>query len=394
MISDLRVPCRSRATGLRGPLAASFHQVDWSFGDSHVQAPHDIHPYPARYIAEIPAAALGLVPDLPGDVLDPFCGAGTTVVEAVRAGRRATGIDLNPIATLITRAKTHRWDAGDDRRLEAVAFDLRQAGLKGDQDALAEARDRIPRLDHWFAPESQLVLAGATRYARSIEDDRWRDFVSVAISATIVRLSRQESDTRYAAVDRAPTTEAAVRAIDLSLSKVAAQLRAFAPSHSGAATVITTGDASAVGEVTPASFAACIFSPPYPNAYEYWLYHKYRMYWLGFDPVDVRSSEWGARPHYSGGGSSTIETFRSQIRPIMSGVLRALRSGGICVVVVGDSRIKGEMFNNAELFESLASEAGFQILGHAHRDIRSSRKSFNPANARATDEHVLLFGKP
>ena len=39
-------------------------------------------------------------------------------------------------------------------------------------------------------------------------------------------------------------------------------------------------------------------SPPYPNAYEYWLYHKYRMYWLGMDPIAVRQQEIGARPHY------------------------------------------------------------------------------------------------
>jgi site-specific DNA-methyltransferase (cytosine-N4-specific) len=28
------------------------------------------------------------------------------------------------------------------------------------------------------------------------------------------------------------------------------------------------------------------------------LYHKYRMYWLGMDPIAVREHEIGARPHY------------------------------------------------------------------------------------------------
>ena len=48
----------------------------------------------------------------------------------------------------------------------------------------------------------------------------------------------------------------------------------------------------------PYKFGLVITSPPYPNAYEYWLYHKYRMYWLGEDPLAVRRAEIGARPHY------------------------------------------------------------------------------------------------
>ena len=40
----------------------------------------------------------------PGDVvLDPFCGSGITACEAVRLGRRAIAIDINPMATFITR---------------------------------------------------------------------------------------------------------------------------------------------------------------------------------------------------------------------------------------------------------------------------------------------------
>ncbi len=36
-------------------------------------------------------------------VLDPFCGSGVTIVEALRAERLAIGVDLNPMAVFITR---------------------------------------------------------------------------------------------------------------------------------------------------------------------------------------------------------------------------------------------------------------------------------------------------
>jgi DNA modification methylase len=40
----------------------------------------------------------------PGSIiLDPFCGGGVTVVEGLRLGRKVIGVDLNPLATFITR---------------------------------------------------------------------------------------------------------------------------------------------------------------------------------------------------------------------------------------------------------------------------------------------------
>jgi DNA modification methylase len=38
-------------------------------------------------------------------VLDPFCGGGVTVVEGLRLGRKVIGVDLNPLATFVTRCE-------------------------------------------------------------------------------------------------------------------------------------------------------------------------------------------------------------------------------------------------------------------------------------------------
>ncbi len=43
-----------------------------------------------------------------GLVLDPFCGTGTTIVEAVRLGRRAIGYELSPAYASLARAEVRR----------------------------------------------------------------------------------------------------------------------------------------------------------------------------------------------------------------------------------------------------------------------------------------------
>ena len=40
-----------------------------------------------------------------GIILDPFCGGGVTVIESLRLRRKVIGIDINPMATFITRCE-------------------------------------------------------------------------------------------------------------------------------------------------------------------------------------------------------------------------------------------------------------------------------------------------
>ena len=377
----------------RSTLAARFADIDWSFADSKPDALNQIHPYPAKFIADIPASALSLV-DVPGAILDPFCGSGTTLVEAARIGRKGVGIDLNPIATLVTRAKLSGWQPADGELFKNHREGLAQAILNGDAEEAARARAIIPRLDHWFTDTGQLALAGATSYLRSLKgSDPWHDRVGAAISAVVVRVSRQESDTRYAAIDKpvdAPSIAAmAARALDkvaFTASTLANQARPLIPP-----TVLTGDAAVSVAALEECSVAASIFSPPYPNAYEYWLYHKYRMYWLGYDPIEVRSKEIGARPYYSGTGRLTEKDFAGQMSAVFAALSAATVPGGVSLVVVGDSIIRGRYIDNGVLVSRVAAEAGFEEVARTRRVIRRTRRSFNLSVARAKHEHVLLF---
>ena len=87
--------------------------------------------------------------------------------------------------------------------------------------------------------------------------------------------------------------------------------------------------------------AAAVFSPPYPNAYEYWLYHKYRMYWLGMDPISVREREIGARPNYFKKNPHTAADFECQMGRVFALLARVVVPGGHACFQVGDSIIRG-----------------------------------------------------
>jgi len=60
-------------------------------------------------------------------VLDPFCGSGVTVTESVRLGRRAIGLDINPIAVASTRMGLTRIDIKALKKtFESLRVDVEQ----------------------------------------------------------------------------------------------------------------------------------------------------------------------------------------------------------------------------------------------------------------------------
>lgn len=383
---------RHPASAAASPDLDLFKNADWDFQSSPRRV-GDIHPYPARFISELPALALDTLRPR-GPVLDPFCGSGTTLVEAVRRGHQAFGVDINPIACVMSRVKTIPWRPCDWTLLEGHARALMVHAASGNPAVLEELALDIPRLDHWFAPWAQRLLAGAVGYIRQIDPvDPWRDRLALAVSASTVRISRQDSDTRYAAVRKSVGPDGALRILEDALRRIGVWSEANSTTIKCGAAQVAEADARRI-PLEDGVAAAAVFSPPYPNAYEYWLYHKYRMYWLGFDPIRVRGSEIGARPFYSGSGTLTADDFCREMSEVFSEVYRLLRPGGAAIVVVGDSIIRGEPIDNSELLTRAADTAGFDLLASRFRLIRKTSTSFNRQHSRARNgEHVLLFSR-
>lgn len=376
---------------LRQAVRDRFGSADWSFA-SAARGGGEFHPYPARYIPALPGQVIELLGVNSGTVLDPFCGSGTTLTAARVRGLSSIGVDINPIACLISRVRTSQWTEDDDTRWKEHLIGLHAATAKSHHVGGEFAE--IPRLEHWFPRYAQVALAGAMRYVQRIpSDDPWHDRVAVAVSAATVRVSRQDSDTRYAAIEKGGDKLSVARALERSLGKLGRWLKSntqtFAPATNSC---VLNRDARDLEPIDDESIALACFSPPYPNAYEYWLYHKYRMYWLGFDAVAVREAEIGARPHYSKTNGLTESDFADQMAEVFFQLKRVLKTGSHAVVIVGDSVIGGRLVDNGTLITDVASAVGFVTDYAGIREIAIGRSSFNRAHSRGRrTEHVLAL---
>jgi hypothetical protein len=105
--------------------------------------PHDLYHYPARFAPVFAREAINTFTK-PGDlVFDPFCGGGTTLVEALSLGRRAVGIDINSLATFLTRAKTTPISIHDKRAIAAWSATLERGEPARRSDSARPAEAEI-----------------------------------------------------------------------------------------------------------------------------------------------------------------------------------------------------------------------------------------------------------
>ena len=367
-------------------IVKRLEQVDWSFAQrSKPLAIEAIHPYPAKFIGDIPRALIKSLPIPAGTaVLDPFCGSGTTLVEAQRARLSSVGIDLNPIACLIARVKTSPLPEGFAEVVQEITS--RARNIK------ALPTSSIPNVDHWFKPAIQLAVGALAQIIADPAYLAWLDQLRLALSSILVRVSNQDSDTRYAAVEKGVGRNDVFDAFCNASSKLR---RSLLDRHwtLPLAHVLEANTLEVSHSEVAINIGLVVTSPPYPNAYEYWLYHKYRMWWLGFDPIAVKEKEIGARAHFFKKNHHTAEMFVDQMKGTFELIDKVLVKNGFVCFVVGRSKIHGKIINNGDTIYQVATDVGLKPFSRFEREISATRKSFNLSHANIKTETILVFQK-
>ena len=384
-------------------VITSLKALDWSFTDDDTgYLTHDLHPYPAKFIPQIPAHLIAGL-SVRGDVIcDPFGGSATTAIEAVRLGRRAVSFDANPLSALIGRVKTGYMTsevrADLDQLAAAVHGHVAGAGKKRSSWS-RDLRTRhehyvpdIPNFEKWF----EACVVGELALLRHLIDRTTeglaRDAALLALSRIIVRVSNQDSETRYVSVGKSVRPTLTLTAFLESLGTVTRRLETAARDLQRADARFLTGDARAdlpalVGDNT---VDLIVTSPPYANATDYHLYHRFRLFWLGFDPRALGRIEIGSHLRHQRNRTG-FDEFCAEMTDVLHGCFRILLPGRYAVFVVGDALFKGEHFSTSDAICDAARTAGFSVCGTIGRRIHDTRRSFAKPARRARDERLVVL---
>ena len=165
---------------------------DWTFnGAATRELTHCYHDYPARMIPQVAGKLLDLFGINAQLLFDPYCGSGTSLVEANIRGIHAIGTDLNPLARLIAKAKTSTPDIDLlERHIAAFNNLARDEKIHAIKEPLVVYG--IPNLAFWFKPLVIEKLFQIREFIQSIDDENVRVFFQIAFSETV----RESSNTR------------------------------------------------------------------------------------------------------------------------------------------------------------------------------------------------------
>ena len=380
-------------------VAATFQAIDWSFSDASTGfLTHGLHPYPSKFIPQIPGHCVSLL-SAPGElVLDPFGGSGTTALEAIRLGRRALSIDANPVGTLIGEVKTCHLDDASAMDLRALRSSLTTWLLDlPHADTLCAAYQAytpyIPNIDKWFPPTSRGELALIRSRIDKMETINGQKIALIALSRVISSASFQDSETRYTSKPHPiPPAQTLKRFLDVLEEILRAVLGLPPELRYGVCRFLTANSMDLRHSLLDAdSVDLIVTSPPYGNANDYHLYHRFRLLWLGHDPRNLARIEIGSHLRHQK-ESSGFNAYLSEMEQCLLGMFRVLRPGRYAVFVVGDAVYEKVLFPVAQALSAIAYRIGFETVCTIERPIHSTRRSF-AAGRRATTENILVLRK-
>jgi hypothetical protein len=332
---------------------------------------HRFHTYPARMH---PDAASVLIAACPGAVHDPFCGGGTVLVEAMLAGRLCTGIDLSPIALLVSRARV----AGP-----GLAGPLRRASRALAKAAQLRVDVEVPEIAaEWFEPHVAQEI-GRLREGICQADSAVQPVLWAVLSSILVKASYRESDTsnQRRPYHRPPGTTA------ILFHKRARELgRALETLPDTLPPIVIGGDAR-VTTVDP-TVGFILTSPPYPGVYDYVPMHQLRYAWLDIDAQAGKADEIGTRRSFRAKGRrEALKQWRKDTARWVRCQSACLVDGGYFAIFVGDGLVGDKPVDTLGPTVDALREAGLTIVARASAD--------RPDHARASVriEHLVLAQK-
>lgn len=385
---------------------------------------HGLHKYPAKFFPELPRWLTKRYSKEGDLILDPFCGSGTTNVEALLLRRHSVGIDVDPFSRFISKVKTT--PLNEQELLEAEKILLEKVVQYTPEKVKPEDIPDFPYRDNWFNKEIIKELAYLKKIIFSLETDKdVKEFFLVCFSSIIRSVSNADDNCTRTVIRKKLNKQvypsmALVRFTETILSEVPKMIEFSRLVPEGIEVKFPNNMDARFIDYPENTFDLAVTSPPYVNAVDYPRTHQLEMYWLGFangsltplkkKHVGTESVSAKEYKEFHEIGIPEADTVMKNIykkdprrayiaykylrdmETNFKEVYRALKPNSRYVVVVGNNKIRGYLFENWKYFIPLAEKIGFKLENYFASEIIKHFIKI-PREERITTDWVLVLKK-
>ncbi|TFG26756.1 hypothetical protein EU528_13875 [Candidatus Thorarchaeota archaeon] len=395
---------------------------------------HGIHKFPAKFFPELPRYLIRKYSQ-PGEyVIDPMCGSGTTILEAMLNKRIGIGIDIDPIAQLITKVKTTPI-ASEPLETASKILEMQIEKL----DNSAEYNPIIPDFpyrDNWFRSFVLRELGIIRDGILSIKEqthisqvDDIVDFFHVIMSSIIRDASNADPHCTRTVLRKKVRKKIlpgeTLRKFSQRLAQQINEMKQFSNILDDFTYfhVHLPGGTALATELLDDSIDLAVTSPPYINAVDYPRTHQLEMYWLGLlgdGPLSkVKRKYIGTETVYKDeyrdlhvSGYQTLDPvlekiyrrdprrayiaykFFDDMKHQLHETMRILKPGSRYCVAIGNNLIRGVQVKSHEILSEIAvSSVGFELESQFFSKLIRHFIRI-PRRERMHGEWVLVLRKP
>lgn len=380
---------------------------------------HGLHRFPGKFIPQIPQYIFKTYLHPKSRVLDPFCGSGTTLVEAILNGRGCVGYDIDPLSILIVKGKIHPLSTSD---LLELSERLGRVPWKTEKTELIPV---VSNLGHWFSDEAIVQLSSLKSVCLGFEGAK-RNFALVLFSSIIRRVSNADDQTQktYVSHTHKKTPPLPRELFPIMLRRAIDKMTAFGK------TVTLPTDCEVRLHDSRASFADTRFddvvtSPPYIDSIDYVYNQMLEYFWLlpelGLKSQDdfralrkrpmgmVKSADDLPKiveerlpeirkicdkiESQSIKESQAVKTFFRDYAQHVAAVSSAQKKKGVYAAVVASSLIRGQIVPTPDALVAIHESFGYELEDRFSYGIKRHYMKFprRHNSSKIIEDNVLVF---
>ena len=349
---------------------------------------HGYHRYPAKFIPQLAAKLISGYSAENDLIVDPFLGSGTTLVEAKVLKRRSFGCDINPVACLISRAKTESIEP-DILKNETENF-IKRIELRIEKNDIKLVRVEHPKIDRWFDEKTKIELEIVLNEINRINNEKIKTFILCCFSHILKNVSRWNMKSNKPVIDKNKKSTDLIWILKRHMNyMIKSNNQYFEELVTGIDSEIMCQDARKI-TLDDNSATLMVTSPPYVTSYEYADLHQLTVLWLSYakdlnefskkfigtnkskdEKINMNSeiAEYIVERISKNNMKKAVSNYFSQMNQVFQESYRYLKDNGKMCMVIGNTKLLDVEIKNTEVFLEQASKTGFKYEKIIKREI-------------------------
>lgn len=365
----------------------------WNDCDDTELTMHTIHAYPAKFPAFMASKAFEYARNEGvniGRVADIFCGCGTVALEAKNHNYNFWGCDINPVATLIAKAKSNKYDKLLFEQYYAqILIEYKKIELA--ENVYAQANER---LQYWFEENSFCELLKIyMAINEKVTEEKYLEAFRCIFSSILKAASKWLNKSIKPQVDPHKQEIDVLKKFQSQCYKFTRAIDEIEDYNNDI--VINCKNFLTIDNLPCVDLI--VTSPPYVTSYEYADLHQLSSLWLGYanDYRELRKGSIGSvynsndftidfnKLNETGKGIvkslqvsdkalskvKSVARYFIDMQDAVEKCFQMLNKNGMIFFVVGDTEYKGVKIQNSKHLIEAMEQNGYKDIKIAKRTI-------------------------